>query len=297
MISVIGRRDLVIDGNGSTFVSLAPSDPFASIYDARPNWQIVESTNVSVQNMTIVGNLLPGPRGILPGNQYNAGIMIYGGDTIYVSDVSVYSVFGEFVVVNPSGFFHGLGALDGQVPRNVQIDRLYGEGAGRQCVAATAAEGFWLRGSTLRNCYQNGVDIEPDWAGEPVHDIHILWNTISDYYFAGIVVPTAYAAGDVQGIEIRGNTVYASDSCYPAVMLGGVQANNNPLFDITVADNTLETLNEGVRATDVASGSVTGNHISIKASPMLCGPPAAVPVRQHGSSMSEEGNTSEGYDG
>ena len=278
-ISVVGRSDLVIDGNGSTFISTAPNDTSASIYDARPNWQIVEGTGVSVRNMTIRGNLPQGPRGILPGNQYNAGIMIYGGDGIRVSDVSVFSVFGEFVVVNPSGFFHQLGALDGQVPTDVRVDRLYGEHAGRQCVGVTAARGFWLENSTLRDCFQNGVDLEPDVAGEPIHDAHILSNNISEYYFAAIVVPTAYADGDVRGIEIRGNTTGPSDTCYPPVLLGGVQANTVPLHDITVVDNTLETLNEGVRASYVASGTVTGNQITIRAPATLCGPPLALPVR------------------
>ncbi len=278
-IAVVGRRDLVIDGNGSTFVTSAPNDSAASIYDARPNWQIVEGTGVAIRNMTIRGNLPPGPRGILPGNQYNAGIIIYGGDRIRVSDVSVFSVFGEFVVVNPSGFFHRLGAVDGQVPTNVRVDRLYGEHAARQCVAVTAAKGFWLQDSTMRDCFQNGVDIEPDVAGEPVHDVHVVGNSISGYYFSAIVVPTAYADGDVRGVEIRNNTTSPSDTCYPAVLLGGVQENSIPLHDIVVADNTLETLNEGVRASYVASGAITGNDVTIKAPATLCGPPLAIPVR------------------
>ena len=278
-IAVIGRRNLVIDGNGSTFVSSAANRTEASIYDARPNWQIVEGTEVTLRNLTIRGNLPPGERGILPGNQYNAGIMISGGNGVYVADASVFSVFGEFVVSNPSGFYYGKGALEGQIPTNVQIDRLHGESAARQCVAVTAAHGFYLRDSTLRDCYQNGVDIEHDVAGEPVHDVHIVGNTISGYRFAGIVVPTTYAPGDVGGVEIRRNTTSPSDTCYPAVLLGGVQANKNPLTDIVVADNRLETLYEGVKASHVASGRVTGNQIILKAAPSLCGPPIAAPVR------------------
>ena len=295
-ISVVSRRDLVIDGNGSTFISSAPNETSALIYDARPNWRIVEGTNVTLRNLTIRGNLAPGPRGILPGNQYNAGVMIYGGNGIHIADVSVFSVFGEFVVANPSGFFHNLGALDGQVPTNVQIDRLDGDGAGRQCVAASAAEGFYLRDSTLRNCYQNGVDIEHDVAGERIRDVHILRNSISSYLFSAIVVPTSYGPGDVKGVEIRGNRTGPSDSCYPAVLLGGVQDNSNPLHDVVVADNTLLTLNEGVKATHVASGSVTGNRITIKAAPSLCGPPLATPVRLVASpNLEVHGNESQGY--
>jgi hypothetical protein len=296
-INVVGRKNLVIDGNGSTFISSAPNDPWATIYHARPNWQIVEGTNVTLTNMTIRGNLPKGPRGILPGNQYNSGVMIYGGNGINITDISVYSVFGEFVVSNPSGFYYGGGALDGQVPTNVTISRLRGQSAARQCVSATAAQGFWLQDSELSDCYQNGVDLEPDVAGERVRDAHILRNTISGYYFSAITVPTAYQAGDVDGVEIRGNkTTSTSDTCYPAVLVGGVQDNANALYNVVVADNTLRTLYEGVKHTHVASGSVTGNDVTITVSPNYCGPPTASPVRLiNSSNVVVHSNTTTGY--
>lgn len=279
-IAVVGRSNLVIDGNGSTFISSAPNDPWASIYQARPNWQVVEGTKVTLQNMTVRGNLVAGPRGILAGNQYNSGIVVYGGNGIYVTDVSVASVFGEFVVANPSGFYRGGGALDGQVPTNVYITRLKGQGAARQCVSATAAQGFWLQDSSLSDCYQNGVDLEPDVAGERVRDVHILRNTISGYYFSAITAPTAYQTGDVDGVEIRANTTTStSDTCYPAVLIGGVQGNANLLYNVVVAENTLRTLYEGIKDTSVGSGSVTGNNITITVAPSYCGPPVASPVR------------------
>lgn len=296
-ILVKHRRDLVIDGNGSTFISSAPNDSSATIYEARPNWELVEGTNVTLKNLTVRGNLPPGPRGIIPGNQYNAGIIIYGGDGVFITDVSVYSVFGEFVVANPSGFHHGAGALEGQVPRNVRVTRLHGEHAARQCVAATAARGFWLEDSTLHDCYQNGVDIEPDVAGEPIRDVHILRNTISGFYFSALTIPTAYGPGDIDGVEMRGNTTTTpSDSCYPAVLLGGVQGNDVALHNVVVADNTLKTLYEGVKAVHVASGSVTGNSITIGVSPNYCGPPAGVPVRLvHSPNVVVASNTAYGY--
>ena len=296
-ILVLGRSNLVIDGNGSTFVTSAPNDSGASIYQARPNWMVVESAGVTMKNMTIRGNLAPGPRGILPGNQYNAGVMIYGGKDITLSDLSVYSVFGEFVVSNPSGFYYGGGALDGQVPVNVRITRLHGEHAARQCIGATAANGFWLEDSTLSDCYQNGVDIEPDWPGEPAHNVHILRNTISGFYISAITVPTAYKSGDVDGVEIRGNkTTTASDSCYPPVLIGGVQDNTFTLNNVVVADNTLMTLYGGVKYTYVASGSISGNDITVTVSPNYCGPPRGVPVQLVNSPNVVVGtNTTKGY--
>jgi hypothetical protein len=296
-IVVEGRKDLVIDGNGSTFITSAPNDASASMYFARPNWMVVEGANVTVRNMTIRGNLPSGPRGIIKGNQYNAGIVIYGGNGVFVNDVSVYSVFGEFVIANPSGFYYGGGALDGEVPTNVRVSRLTGAHAARQCVAVTAAHGFWLEDSTMSDCYQNGVDVEPDVAGVPLRDIHILRNTISDYYFSALTVPTAYRSGDVDGVEIRGNkTTTPSDTCYPAVLMGGVQENSFVLHNIVVADNTLKTLYDGVVENYVGSGRVTGNTITVTVSPNWCGPPRGVPVRLVSSpNVSVHSNTAKGY--
>ena len=296
-ILVERRKNLVIDGNGSTFVSSAPNDAWDNMYNARPNWMVVEGVNVTLRNMTIRGNLPAGPRGILRGNQYNAGVIVYGGNGVSVTDVSVYSVFGEFVVSNPSGFYYGGGALDGQVPTNVRVVRLRGEHAARQCVAVTAAQGFWLEDSTLKDCYQNGVDVEPDVAGVPLRDVHVLRNTISEYYFSALTVPTAYRSGDVDGVEFRGNTTSSpSDTCYPAVLAGGVQGNSFVLSNIVVADNTLKTLHDGVVEHYVGSGSITGNKMSITVSPNYCGPPRGVAVRLTNSpAVVVSSNTATGY--
>jgi polygalacturonase len=279
-ILVKGRDALVIDGNGSTFTSVAPSDPSVTIYEARPNWELVEGTDLTLRNMTIRGNLPSASRGTMAGNQFNAGVIIYGGDGVFVTDVDVHDVFGEFVVANPSGIHYGGGALDGQVPTNVRITRLRGQNAARQCVAATAAQGFWLEDSTLRGCAQNGVDIEPDVAGELIRDVHIRGNTISDYYAAAIAIPTAYAPGDVADVEIRGNTTAtASETCLPAIVVGGVQENDNLLMDIVVTDNVLKSQHDGIRLTDVGSGRVVRNDITLTAAVDVCSPPVPVPVR------------------
>jgi hypothetical protein len=80
------------------------------------------------------------------------------------------------------------------------------------------------------------------------------------------------------------------------VLAGGVQANTNLLYNIVVADNTLRTLFEGVKDTYVASGSVTGNSITITVSPNYCGPPVATPVRLIASpNVAAGSNTTSGY--
>jgi hypothetical protein len=277
-IRVERRRGLVIDGNGSTFVKTSPHSSGTGDI-GRPNWELLENTNVTLQNMTIRGALAPGPRGITPGNQFDHGVMIYGGSGVTVRDITVRDVFGDFVATAPSGFVRGGGALGGEVPRNVLIQRVNGQGAARMCIALTAGIGVRVEDSTLADCRYAGIDVETDVPGEPLRDVKVLRNTISGYYlFAiGIAGPGwgAPNPGDIDGIEIRDNVVATpSDTCWAAV-----NAERGPISNVAITGNRLKTLNNGVKLQDVTSGSVSANTIEITGNPNLCGPPRAIPIR------------------
>jgi hypothetical protein len=285
-INVERRSDLVIDGNGSTFVKTSPSTGSDALGSSstRPNWQLLENKNVTLQDMTIRGafsdppfprnpNLVPGP------NQYDHGIAIFGGEEITLRDLSVFNVLGEFVSIAPSGFIRGGGALAGEVPRNIHVERLHGEHAGRQCIAPTAVVGFWLTDSYLADCQQAGVDMEMDVAGEPIQDVHILRNRISDYYFSAITVPLSGKTGDVEGVEIRGNvTLTPPDTCFPTVLIT-YRSDGSTAADIVTEDNDLQTLSSGITYRDVASGSIRNNRIRKTAPNSLCGPSSAQTVQ------------------
>ena len=291
-IRVERRRDLLIDGNGSTFVKTSPHGGERG----RPNWELLENTNVTLQNMTIRGALQPGPRGITPGNQFDHGVAVYGGSGVTVRDVTVRDVFGDFVTTVPSGFVRGGGALGGEVPRNVAIQRVDGQGAARMCIALTAGIGVRVEDSTLSDCRYAGIDLETDVPGEPLRDVKVLRNTISGYYlFAiGIAGPAGSQPrpGDIDAIEIRDNVAATpSDTCWAAV-----NAERGPISDLVVAANRLRTLNNGVRLEGVVSGSVTGNAVEITGNPNLCGPPRGVPVLvTNPSQVQVDANTSSGY--
>jgi len=291
-IRVERRRGLLIDGNGSTFVKTSPHGGETG----RPNWELLENTNVTLQNMTIRGALAPGPRGITPGNQFDHGVVVYGGSGVTVRDVTVRDVFGDFVTTVPSGFVRGGGALGGEVPRNVAIQRVDGRGAARMCIALTAGIGVRVEDSRLSDCRYAGIDLETDVPGEPLRDVKVLRNTISGYYLFAIGVAGPAGSrpqrGDIDGIEIRDNVVATpSDTCWAAV-----NAERGPISGVVVAANRLRTLNNGVKLVGVASGSVTRNAIEITGNPALCGPPRAVPVEVTGSpQVRVEANTSSGY--
>lgn len=289
-IAVVRRSGLVIDGNGSTFVKTSPADA-----QGRPNWELLENADVTLQNMTIQGALAPAPRGISPGNQYDHGVSILGGDGTMVRDVTVRDVFGDFVTTAPSGFALGTGALGGDVPRDVVIQRVNGKSAARMCVGLTAGIGIVVEDSVLSDCRYAGIDMETDVVGESLRHVRILRNTISGYYlFAiGVAGPVdgAPTAGDIDDIEIHENvTPTPSDTCWAAVI-----ADRGPIGNLVVSANRLKSATHGVSLKGVVSGSVVDNKIQIAASPAGCGVPAPAPVKLAGSpAVTDRGNTSRG---
>lgn len=289
-IEVRDRSDLVIDGNGSTFTSSVPNDQ-----RRRPSWRLLRAERVVLKDMTIVGNFkAEGPRGIQPQNQFNAGVSIEGGRTVTVRDVVVNDVWGDMVLTMPSGVAEGGNALTGEVPTDIHVERLKGRRAARMCVAFTAAKSAWLEDSVLEDCWYSGIDLEIDVPGQPLHDIHVLRNTLSGFFISAIAIPFYGNAGDIDDIEIRGNrTLTAQDACWPALQTkdtrngrdGGQTATR-----IVVEDNHFKTITDGILIRDVLSGTLRNNRIDLLEARGPCAGTSRRPIVVEGSTIEIAGN-------
>jgi hypothetical protein len=293
-ILVQGRRDLIIDGNGSTFIKTSPT--LDGVW--APQWHLTADTNVVLTNMIVRGAYVPTPtRGIIPGNQFEPGIRISGSDAITIRDMQFSNVFGEFVLVL-SNYEIGQGQA---TSRNVRIERVVGTGAARQCIAGSGVVGFWVIDSRLTDCHQTAIDIEIDIPGTKIQDVHILRNTITGYFLTAITVPIKGNPGDVRDIEIRGNiTLGPSDTCFPTVLITYATNNvGNPtmLDGIVIEDNQLKSLHHGIQVEDVNSGTVRNNRVENVATPSsLCEPPVRTAVKLINSpNVVVSGNTTLGY--
>ena len=298
-IVVDGRSNLTIDGNGSTFRSTAPND----LVTSTPNWRIDSGSNVVLQRMTIVGNFTAAGRGIKPGNQLNHGVLVRGGDGVTVRDATIRNVWGDGVTTARSGWIPG-NSVAGVAPRNTRLQRLTITSVARMCVAFTEQVGGWLEDSALSDCHYAGVDLETDVGGQVLRDVHILRNKISGYYIMGIGVAGPVlgmgtpAAGDLDRIEVRGNTVGEGDTCWSPILFSDPLVSRGPISNISVADNAVTAQGDGISINDVVGGSVTGNRITTTRGRLWCGTLSALvlPVKVlRSTGVTVSGSTVVGY--
>lgn len=279
-IDVDHRSNLVIDGNGSTFTTTAPNAVNPIITDSHPNWRVRSARDVTFRDMTVIGNFKRnGPRRMIEGNQFNAGFMVVGGDDVTIADVTVRDTYGDLVWTLTSAPFQSQDPRNSEVPRNVRVQRLKGRRAARQCVAPTGAYGFWLEDSTLEDCWFAGVDAEIDVPGEPLRDVHILRNTVSETLLAGITVPVAHSSRDVKGVEIKQNKILtASDTCLPGIDVHYRPKPGVTMADVVTEDNEVRALYPGIVYRSVASGSIRDNRIRRASPSARCRPQPSPPI-------------------
>jgi hypothetical protein len=256
------RNDLVIDGRGAMFKSSAANDNSKLV----PNWFLMRSDRITLRDMTIVGNFDdPGPPTPLRGSvTSNAGVGIFGGSDIEVSDVTIHNVFGDGVSL-ANAYYQDPEDPTPEFPRNVRLERLGVSKAARHCVSASQVTGFWLEDSKLDDCYLDGVDAEKDQISDPLADLHFLRNTVSDYFGVGLVVPIGGSTegAPVDGVEIRGNrfpTLAFASVCNQAIVLGGYE--KQFFADVTIEGNQILSWKVGIAVRGVTSGRIRDNAIT-----------------------------------
>lgn len=261
-LTLKNRNDLTVDGHGATFKSSAPNDNSRLV----PNWFLMRSDGITLKDMTIVGNFNdPGPPAAQRGSiTSNAGVGIYGGADIEVSDVVIRHVFGDGVIV-ANAYYHDREDPTPEFSRNVRLKRLDISKAARHCVSPSQVTGFWLEDSKLNDCYLHGVDAEKDLLTDPMSDLHFLRNTVTNYFALGIVVPIGGAPGNapVDGIEIRGNTfptLPLASVCNQAIAIGGYE--NQFFTNVVIEDNEIHSWKVAIMVTRVNSGRIRDNVIT-----------------------------------
>jgi hypothetical protein len=271
-IELRDKTDVTIDGQGATFRS---STENTALKGAVPNWMLLRGRNVRIKNMTVVGNFhLTGTRSQQRVNQlstegeagatsqFNAGVAVYGGDGVWVTDMSIQDVFGDGVLTGMSEYVENSAPFEH--PANVHVERVRVSKAARHCFSPNQVDGFWLEDSTASDCWYEAVDAELDGTDQTLRNLHFLRNTFDGYLMGGIVIPVAGDAGSTRDIEIRGNTFLTrpDNLCNDVILVGAYPSNPNLFGNVVVEQNTIPTSGLAVHFDHVAGGSIQGNTLN-----------------------------------
>lgn len=264
-ILIKDRRNLTIDGNGSTFTTSATQ----AKEEVNGNWVVLRGSNITLQNMTAVGAFdLEPPRSFA---KYPAGVSeahmnfgIYGTDTVHLTDLKGSRPWGDGVTTGPDGYLDGsVVTANWRFATNVHVSRVEIEHTARVCFAPTSGINIWIEDSTCRDAWASGLDAEVDTPTEPLQGLHILRNTFDGYAQGAIFIPIAGEPGMVRDIEIRGNKLISGpdNQCNQSILIGAYPNATNMMQNVVVEDNEIWALTRAIEYNHVSGGSILRNTI------------------------------------
>jgi hypothetical protein len=268
-IVVRDRSNLVIDGNGSTFKSSAPNNKLQSV----PNWRLFKARNVTLKNMTAVGNFFPtGPRSLATVNdefgtcEFNGGFLVNGGEGVWLTDLKAHNVCGDGFGTHRSEFFDQ--GVPNEMPKNIHMIRVEAKTTARMCFGPTQVDGLWIEDSLCQDAWYAGFDAESDGRDDPVKDIHLLRTTFDGYNHAGIFVPVPGLPGSTRDIEIRGNRLLTGPDkvCNQSIQVGGypdipAEEVTRVFENVVTEDNEVTALTRAIVYDHVVGGAIRNNRI------------------------------------
>lgn len=255
-IVISDRNDLAINANGSTLKAVTEGDP------CRANVRIRAGRNIRISGLTVRGIYttgFDGPRPPAPASQCQHGFSFESTQGGQLVDSKAFDVIGDPVSIEPDQRKGDYCAVP--PARDILVDRFYGANAGRT-VGITDGDGITIQNSYFGDLFDNGVDLEADVACEWMRNIKLLNNHFGRYHYAMVNVWTdVVEAGHTGTLEIRGNVVDADPvGCYAAVNVGpGNRPNSVWVPQVTIADNDLRTLGQGIYVNNVADAAITHN--------------------------------------
>ncbi len=286
-ILVKDRRNLVIDGNGSTFTTSFKG----RANKINGNWLVLRGYEITLMNMTSVGTFAyTGERSlarISPDPDFseaNPNYGLYGVDTVHLKNLKAYGAWGDGVTTGPDEY------EDGSSPdytRNVFISNMQVEKVARMCWGPTSGINIWIRDSSCKDAWYGGLDAEIDNPEQPLQGLHIIGNRFEGVNHLGIFVPVAAANVATRDIEIRDNQFVTPNDqqCTASVHVGGYPDSNPSMFrNVVVIGNSVMHYGAGIVLDHVEHGLIEGNTlIRLQRdgfTPVgLCGPGAADPIR------------------
>ena len=218
-ITLTGRNDLVIDGQGSEFRALTLGG------DHRSNWQFVGGSNLTVRDMAVRGS---DPQGTYQaGFEWQHGYSVEGTQGMTLSNVQARETWGDGVYLWRGASSPTCGD-DASSARNVLISGATLERIGRQGVAVVDAEQVTLQDSTIGPVAWANVDLETDDDCEIARHVTVQNNSFGSNGW-GVIVNIGHGGdpqvgdlsviGNVQTAPTIDTGILTPDPCRPPVTI------------------------------------------------------------------------------
>lgn len=203
--------NMTIDLNGSTFIQIGTNQPAYTMF------KIGAVSNVTVKNGTLIGDTLTHDYTTISStHEFGFGIRIYDSNNITISDMDIYNMTGDSIIIDGKGDYVG---NTGSVAENINIinNRLHDNR--RQGISVTGGKNILIQGNYIYNIGQfmgtspmTGIDLESE-KGWPIENTTITGNTFyGNVNSAVAVVKGVDTSGNVSGTIITNNNVSGSIS-------------------------------------------------------------------------------------
>jgi len=188
-VLMVSRRNwLTFDGNGATFEAKtdgASSPPPAELGDAsswprrRAHWFVLNSTNITITNLTVIGN---DPYTGMGDAQYNpsyekqSGVVVNASSYVTLTDLTISKVWGDFVSIEKDA-------------SHVTVRNGHFTTSGRQGIAITSGTHIVIDGNAMDDVRWGMFDLEPNGDSAVIDDVQIINNVTGTsrwFWFASI---------------------------------------------------------------------------------------------------------------
>ena len=270
------RKDIVVDGNGSTFAFDTTTDAKKNY---RSNWRIWRGSGITLKNMTIRGACKPKQcrNGSLPPpkdgyGQHGINLESTADpviDRVHVRDALSDGISAEGTL-NPRCCWRGP-ATSNLVLKNSHVER-----AGRMLIGITDLDGGLIEGNRIENNPMAGIDIEVDTPGFKGRRIRIVDNTFDNIHAQIIANGGLGSDPDVAEITIEGNSMVSrSKACAGGIFLRSPGPKPKSYrTGYVVRNNKLKLIGAMVQAERIKDLTIEGNTTDHKA--VGCGEKGAV---------------------
>jgi len=196
------RRGLRILGNGATFLFTTPGDRSTpenvKATRARPNLRIINSADISVSNLNVVGaNPDAGMNDAAYRPEYEAqhGFDILNSTGVELIGCSATDTYGDFVYIG-GGYGNASRSTD------VLVRSFTGLRSGRQGITFTEASRVVVENSTLAEIRRSTFDFEPEAELASVDNVTLRNNRIMG---GRLNFVAAHGRGPIDHITVQGN--------------------------------------------------------------------------------------------